>query len=95
MGIRIGEAEINYLYIVSIVGDHYVFWLQIAMNYLLAVHIGKGVAQIQQNLDGYLFGETLFSDPLRESFAVYSFHFYAVPKLRLLQEGIVLADARM
>ena len=65
------------------------------MNYLLAVHIGKGVAKIQQNLDGCLFGEALFFNPLRESFAVYPLHFYAVPKLRHLQEGVVLADTRM
>ena len=91
----VGKAEIDELYRIPFVGNQHVGRLQVPVNHLLGVEIAECVTQFVGHLVLYLaLRFFLFQEGFQRT-AVYPFHFYAIPQLFRVAEGIVLTNVGM
>lgn len=95
MRIGVGEAEVNQLDVVAVVGQHDVGRLEVSVDNLLGVQVGQGVAGLVDD-----FGSQFLADPSPrqqrvQRAAVHPLHLDAVAQRRNVHEGVVLADVRV
>ena len=93
--VRVGEAEVDELDIVAVVGDEDVGGLDVAMDHLPGMEIAHGVAEFGGDFPEELLVGQGAGKALVQGDAVHPFHFDAMAQERMAPEMPGAADGRV
>ena len=94
-GVCVGKAEVNELHIVPVVSDENIGGLEIPVDDLLGVEVGKGVTKLEDDFSQGVFARVTFGEEFRQSDSIHPFHFDAVSESWNIPEVIDLTDRRV
>ena len=80
--VTVGKAKVDNLDILTIMGDHYIGWLQIPMYNLAGVDVLNGTAYLTEKFNCQFLGNMVSDYQIGQAVSINPFHLNAVSQFR-------------